>query len=100
MVVLMCKHDILDLLLKHEDKPTEDDWLDDCGVAKETTITKMAKCYFSPLHLASKVNPKGLYKILESVLTDDEKRDNFWKKDKAKEILHNAVRHPSALTTR
>ena len=100
MVVLMCKHKILDLLLdEHEHKPTEDDWIEHYGIAKETT--KMAKCYFSPLHLASKLNPKGLYKILASVLADDEKkRATFWKKDQVKEILHNAVRHPSSLTTR
>ena len=96
----MRKHKILDLFLdEHKHKPTEEEWISHFGMTKDNT--KGAKCYFSPLHLASKFNPKGLYKILDSILTRYEKGDDqFWRKDQVKEILHNAVYHSNPLTTR
>ena len=99
IVILMCKNTILNLLLnEHDDKPTDDDWINHNEVRED--YTKMAKCYFSPLHLALKLNLKGLYKILDRILTDEKKRVLFWKKKEVKEILHNAVHHPSSLAAR
>ena len=105
MAILMRKNHILDLILsKSKDlkSPTNDHWFQ----YVETNLAKVDKYLAisckSTLNLASKFNPEGLYKILQSILKDLNEKDqgHFWEKEPIREILHNAAINADSLSTR